>query len=100
MVVDLPEPFGPRNPVTTPGETVKLSRSTASVERYRLVRWSTSIMRSTLGSGPVRGNAERLRLRLGVIPHSRSQTRSGQLNASVIPVALQALLVQARPCSE
>ena len=31
MVVDFPEPFGPRNPVTTPGETVKLRPSTASV---------------------------------------------------------------------
>ena len=29
MVVDFPAPFGPRNPVTTPGSTTKLSRSTA-----------------------------------------------------------------------
>jgi len=29
IVVDLPEPFGPRNPVTTPGRTLKLSWSTA-----------------------------------------------------------------------
>jgi hypothetical protein len=29
MVVDLPEPFGPRKPVTTPGSTVKLRPSTA-----------------------------------------------------------------------
>jgi len=29
MVVDLPEPFGPRKPVTTPGSTTKLSSSTA-----------------------------------------------------------------------
>ncbi len=31
MVVDLPAPLGPRKPVTTPGGTVKLSWSTASV---------------------------------------------------------------------
>jgi hypothetical protein len=31
IVVDLPEPFGPRNPVTAPGRTSKLSSSTASV---------------------------------------------------------------------
>jgi hypothetical protein len=30
IVVDLPEPFGPRNPVTTPGRTVKVNESTAS----------------------------------------------------------------------
>jgi hypothetical protein len=31
MVVDLPAPFGPRNPVTRPGRTVKLRPSTASL---------------------------------------------------------------------
>ena len=31
MVVDFPEPLGPRKPVTTPDETVKLRLSTASV---------------------------------------------------------------------
>jgi hypothetical protein len=29
MVVDLPAPFGPRKPVTRPGDTVKDSPSTA-----------------------------------------------------------------------
>ncbi len=29
MVVDLPAPFGPRNPVTEPGAMVKLMPSTA-----------------------------------------------------------------------
>ena len=29
MVVDLPAPLGPRKPVTLPGSTVKLMRSTA-----------------------------------------------------------------------
>jgi hypothetical protein len=32
MVVDLPEPFRPRKPVTAPGGTSKLSRSTTTVE--------------------------------------------------------------------
>jgi hypothetical protein len=32
IVVDLPDPFGPRKPVTIPGRTSKLSASTASVE--------------------------------------------------------------------
>ena len=31
MVVDFPAPFGPRNPVTIPGRTVKLRSSTATV---------------------------------------------------------------------
>jgi hypothetical protein len=31
MVVDLPEPFGPRKPVTRPGSTAKERSSTASV---------------------------------------------------------------------
>jgi hypothetical protein len=31
IVVDFPEPFGPRNPVTTPGCSSKLNPSTASV---------------------------------------------------------------------
>ena len=30
IVVDLPAPFGPRNPVTLPGATVKSAWSTAS----------------------------------------------------------------------
>src|ERR1035438_8115504 len=44
MVVDLPAPLGPRNPVTTPGFTTKLSPSTAALSPYRLVRPSISIM--------------------------------------------------------
>jgi hypothetical protein len=44
IVVDLPAPFGPRNPVTTPGSTTKLSWSTAVLSPYRLVRPSISIM--------------------------------------------------------
>ena len=37
MVVDLPEPLGPRNPVTVPGRTSKLSSRTATVGPKRLV---------------------------------------------------------------
>src|SRR6478752_425501 len=48
IVVDLPAPFGPRNPVTTPGRTVKLRRSTATFDPYRLVRPCSSIMRINL----------------------------------------------------
>src|ERR1700733_8422068 len=44
MVVDFPAPFGPRNPVTTPGFTTKLSPSTAALSPYRLVRPSISII--------------------------------------------------------
>ncbi|CAB4836800.1 unannotated protein [freshwater metagenome] len=32
IVVDLPAPFGPKNPVTHPSRTVKLNESTASVD--------------------------------------------------------------------
>jgi hypothetical protein len=32
MAVVLPAPFGPRKPVTTPGQTVKLRSLTARVE--------------------------------------------------------------------
>src|SRR5215469_3735522 len=44
IVVDLPAPLGPRNPVTTPGRTVKVSPSTAVFDPYRFVSPRTSIM--------------------------------------------------------
>src|SRR5690242_21662156 len=44
MVVDLPAPLGPRNPVTRPGRTVKETRSTAAVLPYLLVRFCASII--------------------------------------------------------
>src|ERR1700734_2609859 len=44
IVVDLPEPFGPRNPVTVPGATSKVSESTAVIRPYRLVRDLTVII--------------------------------------------------------
>ena len=44
MVVDLPAPLGPRNPVTVPGRTVNDRSSTAVVLPYCLVRPMASIM--------------------------------------------------------
>src|SRR6478735_9885071 len=44
MVVDLPAPLGPRNPVTIPGCTAKERSSTAVVLPYCLVRPIASIM--------------------------------------------------------
>ncbi len=46
IVVDLPAPFGPRNPVTIPGLTVKVRWLTATFSPYRLVSPSSSIMRT------------------------------------------------------
>ena len=46
IVVDLPAPFGPRNPVTRPGRAVKLTWSTAVNSPYFLVTDSRVIMRS------------------------------------------------------
>ena len=43
IVVLLPDPFGPRNPVTLPGTTSKLRSSTATILPNRLVRPRTSI---------------------------------------------------------
>src|SRR5690348_4254544 len=43
-VVDFPAPFGPRKPVTRPGEAVKLTSSTARVVPYRLLSLSMVIM--------------------------------------------------------
>ena len=37
IVVDLPDPFGPRNPVTSPEGTSKVRSSTAVESPYRLV---------------------------------------------------------------
>src|SRR6185369_10194107 len=44
IVVDLPAPLGPRNPVTCPGRTVNDKSSTATRSPYRLVRPTASIM--------------------------------------------------------
>lgn len=44
IVVDFPAPFGPRNPVTVPGSTRKLTPATAVLLPYRLVRSCASII--------------------------------------------------------
>ena len=44
MVVVFPAPFGPRNPSTSPGLTVKVTSSTAVSDSYRLVRCSVLII--------------------------------------------------------
>jgi len=44
IVVDLPAPLGPTNPVTLPGLTVKVSSSTAGVDPKRFFRPRTSIV--------------------------------------------------------
>jgi hypothetical protein len=43
-VVVLPAPFGPRNPVSTPGSTSKVSALTAVTAPYRLVSPRTAIV--------------------------------------------------------
>src|SRR6516165_7810871 len=48
IVVDFPEPFGPRKPVTVPGRMSKFKLSTASVPPYRLVSPRIEIMAQTL----------------------------------------------------
>ncbi|CAM5580761.1 hypothetical protein SFUMM280S_00651 [Streptomyces fumanus] len=47
IVVDLPEPLGPRKPVTAPGRTWKDRLCTAVLSPYRLVRPTASIMLRT-----------------------------------------------------
>ena len=44
IVVVLPAPFGPRNPSTSPGLTVKVTSSTAVSDSYRFVRCSVLII--------------------------------------------------------
>src|SRR5205823_3222166 len=62
IVVDLPAPFGPRNPVTCPGRTVKLRSSTASLSPYRLVSPRASI----IAGRPFRVPGSCLRTTLGI----------------------------------
>src|SRR5580765_6712118 len=59
MVVDLPEPFGPRYPVTTPGRAEKLTLSTARLAENRLDTFRSSSMWRLLGS---RGRVSRERV--------------------------------------
>src|ERR1022692_1311018 len=50
IVVDLPDPFGPRKPVTVPGVTSKVSELTAAIRPYRFVRDLTAIIGSPCGT--------------------------------------------------
>ena len=49
-VVVLPAPFGPRKPVTEPGSTVKLSRSTARTLPPKTLLRSSTTMRAGCGA--------------------------------------------------
>ena len=52
MVVDLPAPFGPRNPNTSPRVTVRLRSSTATTWPNRLVKPSMRMAKSdAVGAG-------------------------------------------------
>ena len=53
MVVDLPEPFGPRKPVTVPGRTSNDSPDTAGLPPYDLLRPRASI--TAMGRPPSLG---------------------------------------------
>src|SRR5215472_1821865 len=59
IVVDLPEPFGPRKPVTMPGRTSKVRSSTAGLPPYRLVSPRTEIMPKTLRTTTCPGRRRR-----------------------------------------
>src|ERR1035441_4474526 len=54
IVVDLPAPFGPRKPKTSPLRTARLIRSTATKFPNRLTRLSTTteLLFSVMSSGP------------------------------------------------
>src|SRR5215470_9300667 len=59
IVVDFPEPFGPRKPVTVPGGMSKFRLSTASVPPYRLVSPRIEIMAQTLRTAAPRRHRHR-----------------------------------------
>src|SRR5260370_18844847 len=52
MVVDFPEPFGPRNPVTIPGPAVKLSWFTAVTVPNLFVRPEATIQPASSTTAP------------------------------------------------
>jgi hypothetical protein len=43
MMVDLPEPFGPRKPNISPSSTARFTRSTAVKFPKRIVNWSATM---------------------------------------------------------
>src|ERR1700722_8161732 len=115
-VVDFPDPFGPRNPVTVPGRTVNESRSTANAGPYLLVRSCTSIIdpcpppgtrcvcprEITLGAGGPGRNPARPRLLvrgLTPLPTGRSrQTRARHPGAARASCCYHPELT--RPCAQ
>src|SRR5882757_3696277 len=86
IVVDLPAPFGPRKPVTTPGRTVKVRWSTAVLSPYRLVSPCNSIMGARLarhGGTPdpdkvLRGGGSANSLRTGADPPDLRSSGGGR----------------------
>src|SRR5215468_3735779 len=87
IVVDLPAPFGPRKPVTTPGRTTKSSPSTASFSPYRLLRFSTSIMRvPVIGTAGNSGTPPTL----GITRPARHRPSGHKLNGPYMPQGILA----------
>ena len=65
MVVVLPEPLGPRNPITSPASTRRVSSSTASLSPKRLLRPSVSITAPAAGGRRAAARRRSRRRRLG-----------------------------------
>src|SRR6516165_3219779 len=87
MVVDFPEPFGPRKPVTVPGRTSKDRSSTAVTSPNRLESPRASITLSLSHAGPVSkmrdvpvavGDLPDVRGRPGATRHASGESRSVQ----------------------
>src|SRR3954468_11061206 len=88
MVVDLPAPFGPRNPVTFPGWIVAEMSLTAVLSPYVLVRRVSSIMGTTLLMRASRGIDQRCGVENGwrgteVPPHPSRRAAESPLLAGV-----------------
>jgi hypothetical protein len=93
IVVDLPAPFGPRKPVTTPGRTVNVRSSTATLSPYvlRSPRASITVSPRTGGTAAEASSVQRLR----APPVSAGKFRLG-LRASAADHLRTELL---RPCA-
>src|ERR1043165_2459114 len=68
MVVDLPAPFGPRKPSTSPRSTAKVRSFTATFAPNAFVRFSTLITAFLLRSSEARSFAPRYALRQKLQP--------------------------------
>src|SRR5579872_2210297 len=62
IVVDLPAPFGPSNPRTSPAGTENDTSSTAVSGPKFLLRWTMSSTAGTLNLGAIAGREARLRI--------------------------------------